>query len=82
MTPREQIGLIRSIAGWAEGRETDAIDEIRAVIAGASLEDLAAFRATDPRRNPAPARPPHAGMDRLMAELDAAHAPERFGYCP
>jgi len=44
-TPAQQIGLIRSIAGYAEGHEAAALAEIAAVLAGATIMDLAARRA-------------------------------------
>lgn len=43
-TPREQIALIRSLAGHAEGNEARALSEIAAVLAGASLAELLAAR--------------------------------------
>ena len=41
----QQIGLIRSIAAYATGREDAALDEIRHVLAGATIDDLLARRA-------------------------------------
>lgn len=43
---RQQIALIRSIANYADGREDRAIREITAVLAGATLAELAAARGT------------------------------------
>lgn len=42
---RAKLALIRSIAGHADGRETDALAEIQAALDGASIEELAAMRA-------------------------------------
>lgn len=42
--PVHQIGLIRSIAAWAPGREDYALTEIRAVLAGADIDDLLDMR--------------------------------------
>lgn len=43
--PREQIALIRSLAGHAEGHEARALAEIADVLAGASLAELLLARA-------------------------------------
>jgi len=40
-----QIGLIRSLAAWSDGNEARTLDEIRAVLDGATLEQLTARRA-------------------------------------
>ena len=40
----DQIALIRSIASSAEGRESDALDEVRAVLNGAGIDQLIALR--------------------------------------
>ena len=41
-TPAQRIALIKSIVGHATGREVAALDKVRRVIEGATLDDLAA----------------------------------------
>lgn len=43
-TEAERLALIRSIAGHSEGRETQALAEIAAVLSGATLAELVAAR--------------------------------------
>lgn len=43
----EQISLIRSLAGHAQGREQHVLDQIRAVLDGATLDELAAKAGGD-----------------------------------
>ena len=40
-----QIGLIRSLAAWSDGNEAQTLDEILAVLDGATLEQISARRA-------------------------------------
>lgn len=40
MTAADKVALIRTIIGHAEGHEDRALDEVAAVLDGASIEDL------------------------------------------
>lgn len=41
-TDRERVALIRSLIGWSDGRETQVLEQVQAVLNGATLEDLMA----------------------------------------